>query len=650
MSKVKVSLKDGILTIKKDSIRPNKTQEENIEINKLFYCEEYTSNIKTTTEEEENKVFLLHEIINNNTRNMQGNHEDSDIEGGIQGKDAIIVYSIDGEIKYSYCDIMSAYKKLVKFKYKVVKLSLNRRRLKIILLGYFINKYKLKLEDKNFYVDQTMSRDYDVKEYKAPLSKIGMIKNNLFKTFTFKTKDLLQDDSEINGSTRVSVTIDGNIIDYRVGIKNKKIKNKKYYYTPMKCKYIKNYAMHYRRTLNGNLVFVKRLKEPIENTIKFRFLENKFISFCMYKIGKKYAKNRKQKVNLLFEKFAAKSEEGVFELCEMCNKNSTSKNYFIIDKNSEDYERIKDNKNVVAKYSLKYYWLVYSCNSFIASETPGHINILRSNNKYLRRATYDKKFVFLQHGIIYMKNLGVNSAFNKGREQESDYMVVSSEKEREVVSEMLGYNEEQLLKTGLGMFSTVDYKHINQESEDYVTIMLTWKPYEEHLYNFEESSYYQNVIKICELLKKYIDTKKILIIAHPKAQSLIMSTDLKDSLWDKPISEALKKTKLLITDYSSVCYNTFYRGGAVIFYQEDIVKYEEDNGPLIPSEEEYVGKRAFNIEELENIIKDTIKENKIDLSVVRTPKFEENYKTINEFSDGKNIDRICESLKKLKMI
>ena len=263
---------------------------------------------------------------------------------------------------------------------------------------------------------------------------------------------------------------------------------------------------------------------------------------------------------------------------------------------------------------------------------------------------YDKKFVFLQHGIIYMKNLGINSTFQKGKEGECDYIIVSSEKEKDIVVDMLGYDEQQILKTGLGMYSNIKYNHINQQSEDYITIMLTWKPYEEQLYEFEKSSYYQNVIEIYNMLKKYINPNRIMIISHPKAQVLAENTDLKDTLWQRPISEALNKTKLLITDYSSICYNAFYHGAGVIFYQEDLKLYEEENGELIPSDDEYIGKRAFSMEELENIIKESVKDEKIDLNKLRTPDYEKNYKTINEFSDGKNIDRIYNEIVKLKLI
>ena len=174
--------------------------------------------------------------------------------------------------------------------------------------------------------------------------------------------------------------------------------------------------------------------------------------------------------------------------------------------------------------------------------------------------------------------------------------------------------------------------------------MFTWKPYEEHLYDFRESSFYKDVIEISAMLSKYIDKSKICIIPHPKVFNLLMNTDLKDSVWQGPISEILKKSKLLITDYSSVAYNSFYQGSGVIFYQPDLLFYEIENGKLIPNDDEYIGRRAFNIEELEDIIRDTVVDGKINLDKVRTEEFEEIYKTINEFSDGKNMERIYQQL------
>lgn len=646
MSKIEVELNEDILTIHKNNSRNDKRNIEPIQVSLLEYGREYESKISVTNKKEKNKILYMKEVdkISENTS------EDEELRASKEEKNVIIVYSKEGKIKYSYCSKSKAYKKLVNLKYKVLKISLNKNKLKIKVLAYLINRYNLDIKDDKFFIDEILHKGCNIKKYKSEISKIRMLKEGNIYTFKFNMEDILKDESIINGAIRFNFNIDENDIDYRIAKFNKKLVEKKYYKIPLKSIYVKDFAVHIRRTLAGNLVLVKRKIEPIEKTLRFKVFENRIISGAMYYIGKILNKVRTRKINLFYEKFASKSEEGVFDLCKKCGQSDRTKNYFVIDKESADYQRIKNDKCVVAKYSLKYYWLFYNTNYFIASEVPSHLNILRSNNKYFRRATYDKKFVFLQHGIIYMKNLGINSVFGKGEEGESQYMVVSSQKEKDVVVDMLHYDEEQLLVTGLGLFSNIQYNHINEKSEDYVTIMLTWKTYEEQLYNFEESSYYENVVQIYNVLCKYINRDRIIIIGHPKANTLLSKTSIKEALWEKPISKALEKTKLLITDYSSVCYNVFYQGGGVIFYQEDLEKYEKENGHLIPSDDEYIGKRTFNINELQRIIEETVENKKIDLKKVRTKEYEENYKTINEFSDGKNIDRIYEELCKLNLI
>lgn len=653
MSNIEVRLEDNnVLIIEKKTSRANPNNIENIQLDLLKYGKEYTSEVKITNDEGRNKVFLMNEIQDRYCYEDEENDELDDINS--ISKNVIIVYSDNKKIKYSYCSMEKAYKKLLKLKFKVLNIKLNKRRLKIKVLAYLINKYNLDIAQTSFFIDEKLSQECNLSQYENKLSKFKILKQKHIFNFKFKISDIINDDSIINGSMKFNINIEGNDIEYKIGKKDKKIANKKlkkkYYNLPLKHVYVNDYSIHIRRTIGSNFVLVKRLKDPVEDTIRFKILESKFISAILYKFGKILTKIRRKKVNIFYEKFASKAEEGVFDLYRMCKRSKKTKSYFVIDKDSIDYDRIKNDPGVIRKYSFKYYWMIYNCTHFIASEAPSHLNVLRSNNKYFRRATYDKDFIFLQHGIIYMKNLGLNSAFSKSKEAESKYMIVSSEKEKDVVTEMLGYNEESLLKTGLGMYSNIKYNHINSDSDDFITVMLTWKPYEEQLYDFEQSSYYKNVIEICNMLQKYIPKEKIIIIAHPKAQTLIENTDLKDRLWNLPISKALEKTKLLITDYSSVCYNSFYQGAGVIFYQPDLELYEQENGKLIPSDDEYIGERAFDIERLELLIQENTQNGKIILDNLRTKKFEENYKTINEFCDGKNIERIYESLLNLNII
>lgn len=626
-SRISIKLVENYLEIKIGE------KQGKIDINSLEYNKAYMFDEKFIIK---HKVLFMHEIIN----------KEKEIN------DVIAVYSTIGGIKYIYCSKAQFYNRLVRVNNRVLKVTLNKKKIKIIVLAYILNKYNLDITDNSkIFINDNIYKDCKLKIYNSYISIFkAFFDRNIYK-YTFDMMDILNDEeSKINGQVRYEMKADGLDIQFNLRRKIKFSKNNKYYYTPIKPIYIGDYAIHFRRTFAGSLRLVKRIKEPIENDKKFKFYENKFISCIMYHIGKILTKIRIKKINIFYEKFASKAEEGVYELYNMCKQNKKTKNYFVIDKESDDYTKIKDDKNVIKKYSLKYYWIIYNCSWFIGSEAPSHLNILRSNNKYFRRATYDKKFVFLQHGIIYMKNLGLNSSFSVDREAGAQYMIVSSDIEKEVVKNMLGYEEHQLLKTGLGMYSNIKYNHINNSSEDYITVMLTWKPYEEQLYEFDNSSYYKNTIEIYEMLKKYIPKEKIIIISHPKAEELMQNTDFKNNIWNKPISKALEKTKLLITDYSSICYNAFYQGAGVVFYQPDLELYEEENGPLIPKDDEYIGKRTFNINELENLIKNNIINRRISLDNFRTKEFEKQYERINEFNDGKNIERIYKELLKLKII
>lgn len=644
MSKIKVTLKKEILTIEKKNSRKSDEYIENIPLDTMEYGKDYKSNITVTNQDERNKVLFIKRLKNDKTKETLEDEEES------YSNNVIVVYSRENEIRYSYCSEETAYKRIIKLRYKVLGISLNKRRLKIRVLAYLVNPYKLDIKHTKFYIDEVLGKECNLKQYKTQLSKLQMLEGHNIYTFKFKMKDIIKDESVINGAIRFGINIDGNEIGYRIGILKPNIKNPQHYYAPIKSVYTKDFAVHIRRTIKGNLTLVKRRKEPIENTLKFRILESKFISGLFYNISKILVPKRKNKINIFYEKFASKAEEGTYDLFLLMQKNKRGKNYFIISEDSPDYEKIKENKNVVKKYSLKYYWLIYNANNFISTEASIHLNILRSNNSALRKSLTDKKFIFLQHGVTYMKAQGKNSTFSKGKEGEVSYIVAGSEKEKDIIADMLGIYEQQVLKTGLPIFSRVKYNHINDKSDNIVTIMLTWKPYEEQLYNFEESTYYKNTMDIYNMLTKYIDKEKIIIVPHPKVYDLLKETDIKENIWLGKISEVLEKTKLLITDYSSVCYNSFYQGAGVIFYQEDLEKYEAENGKLIPNDDEYIGRRAFNLKELKSIIKETIENNNIKLDKVRTKEFENNYKTINEFTDGKNIDRIYEKLVELKLV
>ena len=74
-------------------------------------------------------------------------------------------------------------------------------------------------------------------------------------------------------------------------------------------------------------------------------------------------------------------------------------------------------------------------------------------------------------------------------------------------------------------------------------------------------------------------------------------------------------------------------------------EYERRLGRLIPKEKEYIGYRAFDEDELKEILLSGINEGRIDLDIFRKKEFVDIYRTINKYHDGKNIDRIADYLR-----
>ena len=640
MSKICVEFQDDVLTIRCVRTRMTPEDTETANVTGIEFGRKYRTNMPVRNKAQKNKIFYMEpvQVAVKNPASLPILAE------GTKDGPVLAVWSNDKYIYYGYLLRSSVYKEIIKFSYKVLYLGLSRRYLSLWMIGYFQTGSEIPIQGQRFYIESTMKID------SALIPKWKLLLQHNFQHFKIPLESLLSEDTQINNMLNIMLNVNGLELDYRLGKKFRSIgANIRHYYAPYKSRYLKDFAIHVRRTDRGNFSIVKRPKEEVERGLRFKIMESRGISWLLYHLGKWWGKHGRN-VNLFYEKFSEKAEEGAFDLFLMARDSQSSRNYYIIDEHSEDYQRIRGEKNVVRKYSLKYYWLLYRVNYYISTEAPAHLNLLRSNNKYFRKSTCEHPFIFLQHGVTYLKCQGPTSTFVAGKEGEPQYIIVGSEKEKDAVCDMLKLPEERIWNTGLPIFSKIDYKHINQDSEDKAVIMLTWKTYEEHLQDFEQSEYYKNVIRIYQMLSRYLEPSKIIIVPHPKVVDLLARTDMKDSVWKKPISEVLGVTKLLVTDYSSVCYNVFYQGGGVVFYQPDLELYEMESGRLIPSDDEYIGARVFDPEALEEVLQNIIQDGRIILDKARTSEHEARYQSINEFSDGENLARIYRKLVKKKIV
>ena len=352
---------------------------------------------------------------------------------------------------------------------------------------------------------------------------------------------------------------------------------------------------------------------------------------------------------LLFEKDSNRYEESASVVYEKLQNMGYTNAYFILDKTYLGRNDIPNQyqKNIIDKYSFKHYLYFFTSQTFIGSEALIHALELRASNKKVlnKLDSLDNDYVFLQHGVMYMISLDSESrTFFRPRSSKGSgkYRVVtSSDAEAEHFITLGKHRPEQIIVCGLPKFD----KNKWDEDADKIVIMPTWRPWEYNEMNtvFESTKYYQMMYRIYKSIPvKYKD--KVIILPHPLVYQVAKegNFELKNyMMFDVKYDDILKHTKLLITDYSSIAYDAFYRGCNVIFYWEELQECLEAYGPstkLMLNEGNAYGDICYNVEQLKEVIeKNCVK--------TQSEKYKLRYQQLVEFHDGHNTDRLIAQLK-----
>ena len=349
---------------------------------------------------------------------------------------------------------------------------------------------------------------------------------------------------------------------------------------------------------------------------------------------------------LLYEKNAAKYEESASVLFEKLIDSGFPYAYFIVTKDALDDVPEKYRKNVLIKHSFRHYLYFFRAYTFIGTETLVHAIDLKTFNKLAlaKVASKNKNYVFLQHGVMYMVSLDSESrGMFKRKNLNGKYrVVVSSQAECNHFTQLGRHFEDDIYITGLPKFD----KNVLNDDADKITIMPTWRPWEINTArdNFLETSYFKMIMKIYNSVPENLKSK-VIILPHPliinelkKLPKSITDTIVMDPRYD----DILRQTRVLITDYSSIAYDAFYRGTRVIFYWEEKDECMAEYGPttkLMLNENNVYGDYFYNTDGLTEAIERNYNE-------PQSEEYKEKYSKIVQFHDGKNTERLINFLKK----
>lgn len=352
---------------------------------------------------------------------------------------------------------------------------------------------------------------------------------------------------------------------------------------------------------------------------------------------------------LLYEKNCEGYEESAAVLYEKLLDLGYKNAYFILDKKSEEKYDIKQKykQNIITKYSFKHYVHFFQASVFLATETLYHAVELRTLNRFIHfHIKFGKyQYVWLQHGVMYMVSIDVKTrrAFRYGTDlRKGTKIVVSSKLEAQHFIEKGGFPKDSLYVTGLPKFD----RSIQNPDANKIVVMTTWRPWEINLVETDPiaTTYYKMIKRIVQTIPEQY-AKQLIVLPHPLIADAMSKTDLSKYLPTdiKQVSYnvILKQCKVLITDYSSIAYDAFYRGANIIFYWEEkgecMDKYE---AVLMLNEDNAPGDIVYSPNQLEYVLEQNYKAKGQKLE------YKKRYKKIVEFDDNRNTERLITFLKK----
>ena len=304
---------------------------------------------------------------------------------------------------------------------------------------------------------------------------------------------------------------------------------------------------------------------------------------------------KKKKIWIINDKQYQARDNGEYFFRYLIHKNVKDIDiFFVIKKESNDYERLKQIGNILDIDSKKYLDLFLKADKLISSVSDYWVTNPFGNEQIYLRDILHFDFIFIQDGII-KDDLSSNlNRFNKN----FSLLITSSKKEyKSIVSSKYGYNKNNVILTGLPRYDyLMEYMNLIKK-EKLIIVFPTWRTYIKgtrdlvshksiHSDYFRNTSFYSfynefiNDKKLINNMKKFNYTG--ILCLHPYFSE--QSEDFKTNKYflvkgDCNYQELLTKASLFITDYSNVFFDFAYLKKPIVYAQFDIEDYRKYHYP-----------------------------------------------------------------------
>ena len=359
-------------------------------------------------------------------------------------------------------------------------------------------------------------------------------------------------------------------------------------------------------TITCKMAFTYRTKSKYDG---FDVKIKELAAFGVYTLLLPYWK--KKRVWLVFEKFCSMAQDNgyyFFKYCmEQLPKEKKQHIYYILDTDSADYDKMKQyGKHVIPFMSFRHILYSLVANLYIASDSKKHLYTWRAKPNVISNRISKHNILFLQHGVTALKR--VHPIFGMKGSSPMTHFTTTSRFEHKIIVENFGYEDGDAPILGFTRWDVLE--DTSKPEEKIILAMPTWRSWleEKSAEEFKASDYYKNYMKLLQSQKlarilKENDVKLIFYI-HPKFKDYLSEFNVSGDnielipFGTEPLNEIMKKCSMLITDYSSVCWDVCYLDKPVLFYQFDYDMYMQAHGSYLDMEHELFGERYTEYEKL----------------------------------------------------
>ena len=382
------------------------------------------------------------------------------------------------------------------------------------------------------------------------------------------------------------------------------------------------------------------------------FRVKELTAFAAYYLLKPYWDSRH--IQLVYEKFCMMAQDNGYYFFKYCMDHEEEKRqnnhiYYVITKDAPDRKKLDAYQSHLVDFmSIRHMIYMIAAELLVSTDTRNHLYAMRQRGSILKRYLRKKPLVFLQHGVTALKK--VDFFYGKGKSGSCNLFVVTSDFEKKIVEDYFGYAEDEILNSGFARWDVLEDK---SEGLREILIMPTWRAWLENvtLEEFKESDYFHNYMALLNSPRFHCFLEKNDLLAnfylHSKFREFIQDFSVESDrirlivFGEEPANELMMRCKMLVTDYSSVCWDVFYLDKPVVFFQFDRDKYMEAHGSYLDMDRELFGDCAQDVDGLL-----TYMERCADDHFVVRPEYEKMQKSFYKYFDDQNSRRICDAIVK----